>query len=167
MRISLTLHALPQRKGKNFLSSLPGVLSAGMSLKKESALPVPVTAQGAKRHTFKGRHTGSVSLGKAAIGGRGYSTQRNCWKGLGSSVKKYGITPKQRMMGLFGGSELNTLFLFFEYLTGSNSPHDLVGSGINLDKFGISHHSFNRIILHISITPKDLHSICSDFHGRI
>jgi hypothetical protein len=36
-----------------------------MSLKKESALPVPVTAQGAKQHIFKGRHTGSVSLEKS------------------------------------------------------------------------------------------------------
>jgi hypothetical protein len=70
------LHALSQRKEKNFLSYLPGVLSADMSLKKESALPVPVTAQSAKRHTFKGRHTGSVSLEKAAIGGMGYSTHR-------------------------------------------------------------------------------------------
>jgi hypothetical protein len=67
-----------------------------MSLKKESALPVPVTAQGAKRHTFKGRHTGSISLEKAAIGGMGYSTHRPfnndkithtpCYYGIGKGV---------------------------------------------------------------------------------
>jgi hypothetical protein len=47
-----------------------------MSFEKESVLPVPVTAQDAKQPIFKDRHTASVSLKKAAMGGRAYSTHQ-------------------------------------------------------------------------------------------
>ena len=54
--------------------------------------------------------------------------------------------------------------VLFEYLSCCYQSHNLVCSGVYLNKFCISHHSFNRVIFHVTITPKDLDSICCDLH---
>jgi hypothetical protein len=63
------------------------------------------------------------------------------------------IPPRINAGSLAKADELEILLFVFKYLPGSDNSLYLVGPCIYLDQLGVSHHSFQGIILHISVSP--------------